>query len=314
MSTEEQRKEQRAPVKTYPPQPYTIRGVKLSCSSSSSTASPENSVIPPSADVGDVHLDESTQTWWVFTPIDSTDSSKGNIWQSQSNQWAFQHPYSKSSLRYTWNKSERVWKIHGQNRDPVAADMEGVRKRAHPGRKKRNKGKQIAKETGSSDDEDDVVHSPPKRRKCIEPTPRQGQASGSSFEKDPKTEIHVSGSKLKTIKVSDSDSDDIPVVCTRLHYTLVDVPHFMQAKQTFSHRITCKVSQSESDVMKAQAAFEKARINLHKYKRAFQSSNHSNKTDAGRSRTCKKAYGGDKRRLCTNAMKVVLRASVDCFL
>ncbi|KAE9382777.1 hypothetical protein BT96DRAFT_982811, partial [Gymnopus androsaceus JB14] len=77
---------------------------------------------------------------------------------------------------------------------------------------------------------------------------KRSSAGSSTSRRESKTNrqpVRPKVSSSETIEISDSDSNDIP--------------HFMKAKQISSNGITRGVNQSESDVMKAQSAFEKAR-------------------------------------------------------
>ena len=88
---------------------------------------PELSAMPPSPVIGDVHLDQSTQTWWVYFPIDINDEDKGGYWTTQEKDFAFQSPFSGTSQRYTWNMGTDNWLVHSSNKHPVAPTMKDVR-------------------------------------------------------------------------------------------------------------------------------------------------------------------------------------------
>ncbi|KAE9387671.1 hypothetical protein BT96DRAFT_948197 [Gymnopus androsaceus JB14] len=93
-----------------------------------------SSDIPPDPKVGDVHKDLSSNTWWVYQrPAPDGPVPEGRVgrWQSYSGQFAFEHPDSIASTRYTWYTTGQVWRVHHNNPSPVALDIKGVKKRFH---------------------------------------------------------------------------------------------------------------------------------------------------------------------------------------
>ena len=100
------------------------------CRYSSSNASPVSSDIPPDPKVGDVHKDLSSNTWWVYQrPAPDGPMPEGRVgrWQSYSGEFAFEHPDSIASTRYTWYTIGQVWRVHHNNPSPVAPSIKGVK-------------------------------------------------------------------------------------------------------------------------------------------------------------------------------------------
>jgi len=100
------------------------------CRYTSSNASPVSSDIPPDPKVGDVHKDLSSNTWWVYQrPAPDGPVPEGRVgrWQSYSGEFAFEHPDSIASSRYTWYTTGQVWRVHHTNPSPVAPSIKGVK-------------------------------------------------------------------------------------------------------------------------------------------------------------------------------------------
>jgi hypothetical protein len=84
-----------------------------SCLFTRSNRNPSGTNIPDNPKIGDVHLDDSSNVYYVYSPPISESSDP--VWRPQESGKNFTHPLWKKGSRYTWSTSDCIWKQEKSN-------------------------------------------------------------------------------------------------------------------------------------------------------------------------------------------------------